>query len=83
MKYPWTIRNDAITAVGAPSSIEFILRALYWLYLLATLHTKQVEAIIQSERKEEESALFGEQEDQEMKAEDTDLYKQLLDDVLV
>lgn len=26
------IRNDAITAVGAPSSIGFLMRAIYWLY---------------------------------------------------
>ena len=34
LKYPGVIRNDAITAVGAPSSVGFLVRAIYWLYLL-------------------------------------------------
>lgn len=29
---PYQIRSDAITAVGAPSSIGYLVRALYWLY---------------------------------------------------
>lgn len=33
LEYPYTIRSDAITAVGAPSTIGFLIRALYWLYL--------------------------------------------------
>lgn len=33
LDYPYTIRSDAITAVGAPSTIGFLMRALYWLYL--------------------------------------------------
>lgn len=37
LKYPSTIRNDAITAVGAPSSIAFIVKAIYWLYLFARI----------------------------------------------
>ena len=32
LQYPGTIRSDAITAVGAPSSIQFLMRAIYWLY---------------------------------------------------
>ena len=35
LKYPYTIRNDAITAVGAPSSIAFLVKAIYWLFLIA------------------------------------------------
>ena len=31
--YPYSIRSDAITAVGAPNSIAYLVRALYWLYL--------------------------------------------------
>lgn len=38
LKYPSTIRNDAITAVGAPSSVAFLIKALYWLYILAQAH---------------------------------------------
>ena len=33
LEYPYTIRSDAITAVGAPSTVGFLMRALYWLYL--------------------------------------------------
>lgn len=29
---PYTIRPDAITAVGAPSSISYLVKAIYWLY---------------------------------------------------
>lgn len=36
LKYPYTIRADAITAVGAPSSIGFLVKAVYWLYLTAS-----------------------------------------------
>ena len=32
LDYPYSIRSDAITAVGAPSSIGFLLKAIYWLY---------------------------------------------------
>lgn len=34
LEYPYAIRADAITAVGAPSSIGFLMRAIYWLYLV-------------------------------------------------
>ena len=37
LKYPYTIRNDAITAVGAPSSIGFLVKAIYWLFVLAKM----------------------------------------------
>lgn len=36
--YPGTIRSDAIKAVGAQTSISFLLRALYWLYLVAKVY---------------------------------------------
>ena len=39
LKYPHAIRNDAITAVGAPSSLGFLIKALYWLYILASCHS--------------------------------------------
>ena len=32
--YPYVIRADAITAVGAPSSIAFLMKAIFWLYLV-------------------------------------------------
>ena len=35
LKYPYEIRKDAIIAVGAPSSVGFLVKAIYWLYLLA------------------------------------------------
>ena len=35
LDYPYQIRTDAITAVGAPSSIGFLVRILYWLFLVA------------------------------------------------
>jgi len=38
LRYPYTIRNDAITAVGSPGSIGFLAKALYWLYILAAVH---------------------------------------------
>ena len=37
LKYPYTIRNDAITVVGAPSSIGFLVKAIYWLFVLAKM----------------------------------------------
>ena len=36
--YPYTIRNDAITAVGAPSTLPILIKAIYWLYILALVH---------------------------------------------
>lgn len=41
LSYPYTIRADAIQAVGAPSSIYFLMRAIFWLYLaVRTLYKK-------------------------------------------
>jgi len=37
IEYPYQIRSDAITAVGAPSTVGFLMRALYWLYLAVKL----------------------------------------------
>jgi hypothetical protein len=37
LEYPYTIRSDAITAVGAPSTVGYLMRALYWLYLGARM----------------------------------------------
>lgn len=38
LHYPGTIRSDAITAVGAPSSIQFLMRAIYWLYSVTKVY---------------------------------------------
>ena len=38
MNYPYIIRNDAITAVGAPSTISFLIKAIYWLYITVFAH---------------------------------------------
>ena len=43
LKYPFQIRNDAITAVGAPSSIGILVKAIYWLYILAAAHQAQTD----------------------------------------
>ena len=32
---PYEVRPDAIQAVGAPNSVGYLVRALFWLYLLA------------------------------------------------
>ena len=42
LSYPYNpIRNDAITAVGAPSSIGFLMRAIYWLYQVVKVYFLQ------------------------------------------
>lgn len=41
LEYPYQIRADAITAVGAPSSIGFLMRAIYWLYLVTRTYYRQ------------------------------------------
>ena len=47
LEYPGTIRADAITAVGAPSSIGFLMRAIYWLYLVARTYHGHPEAVLE------------------------------------
>ncbi len=32
LKYHENLRKDSITAVGAPSSLPFLLKAIYWLF---------------------------------------------------
>ena len=52
--YPYSIRADAITAVGAPSSIAFLARALYWLYLVVRgVFYRQAGAILEAESADE------------------------------
>ena len=45
LRYPYTIRADAIKAVGAPSTVGFLIKALYWLYILAATHYAQGEQV--------------------------------------
>jgi len=47
LAYPFVIRSDAITAVGAPSTVAFLMRAIYWLYLIARVYYGRPEAIIE------------------------------------
>ena len=47
LQYPYTIRADAITAVGAPSSIGFLMRAIYWLYLVVRTYYGRPEAVVE------------------------------------
>lgn len=60
--YPHTIRSDAITAVGAPSSIAFLMKAIYWLYLVVRTFYGRPEAIQEEseELKSETSFAKGE-----------------------
>ena len=41
MKYPYQIRNDAITAVGAPSTLWYLTKAIYWMYVLAATFNQE------------------------------------------
>ena len=41
LHYPYTIRADSITAVGAPSSVAFLVKAIYWLYLAVRTYHKR------------------------------------------
>ena len=45
-KYPYTIRNDAIIAVGAPSTIGFLVKALYWFYVFTIVHFYQEKQVL-------------------------------------
>ena len=46
LQYPYTIRADAITAVGAPSSVAFLIRAIFWLYLVVKSYYKSADSQI-------------------------------------
>ena len=41
LQYPYQIRADAITAVGAPNSVAYLVKAIYWLYLVARTYYKE------------------------------------------
>jgi hypothetical protein len=49
LHYPGTIRSDAITAVGAPSSIQFLMRAIYWLYSVVKVYFFEQRPIIDTQ----------------------------------
>lgn len=42
---PYQIRADAITAVGAPSSVGYIVKAIYWLYQVVSVLCNEMKAI--------------------------------------
>lgn len=48
LAYPFTIRADAITAVGAPSSIQYLMRAIYWLFQVTKVYFMQKQTIRES-----------------------------------
>jgi hypothetical protein len=51
LNYPYSIRADAITAVGAPSSVAFLMKAIYWLYLaVRTFYRPRTEIVTNDER---------------------------------
>ena len=43
LKYSENLRKDSITAVGAPSSLHFLLKAIYWLFCQAIVVHKAEE----------------------------------------
>ena len=51
---PYTIRADAITAVGAPSSVGFLMRAIYWLYLVVRTYYGRPEAVVEVSEEDQE-----------------------------
>ena len=36
------IRQDAISAVGAPSTVQYLIKAIYWLYLVVNTYFIEV-----------------------------------------
>jgi len=58
---PYQIRSDAITAVGAPSSIGYLVRALYWLYQVAKnfyVTIENVPSVIQEDSEENKESMY-------------------------
>jgi hypothetical protein len=70
LQYPSTIRADAITAVGAPSTIAFLMRAIYWLYTLANVYMLQIDSDIinEAESREEEESKYRPSEGKSMES---------------
>ena len=56
LQYPFNIRADAITAVGAPSSIGFLMRAIYWLYLVVRTYYGRPEAVVELSEEDQDDA---------------------------
>eukprot|EP00347_Sterkiella_histriomuscorum_P009840 403339673 len=46
LNYPGSIRSDAIKAVGAQTSIAFLMRALYWLYLVTKIYYIEKQPVV-------------------------------------
>lgn len=81
LDYPYTIRSDAITAVGAPSSIGFLMRALYWLYLCVKMlcHKPDCFQIVeQSSEMSESSKEVEMKEESKESPEDMSLFSDIL-----
>ena len=67
LKYPYTIRSDAITAVGAPSTIGILVKAIFWLYLIARVYYGRPEAILEDSAEDEgESIMESKQKTEEI-----------------
>ena len=81
--FPFQIRADAITAVGAPSSIGFLVRALYWLYLVARsfYRSKLPGAITELASEEEDGRSHTETEKSQPSNQDDGL-EELFQDIL-
>lgn len=58
LQYPYQVRADAITAVGAPYSISYLIKAIYWLFILAKLHT-EAKLVFQEKDQIEDLKLLG------------------------
>ena len=63
---PYTIRPDAITAVGAPNSISYLAKAIYWLFTVVKTYFNSDDVI-----PEEAESVSAEERD-------VDLFKVLL-----
>ena len=57
LQYPFTIRPDAITAVGAPNSFAYLIKAIYWLYLAARTYYGSPQAVMEVEEEDAESKM--------------------------
>ena len=59
LHYPGKIRSDAISAVGAQTSMPYLLKALYWLFLITKVYYIHKSPVDSSEiiKEEDEDAL--------------------------
>jgi len=56
------IRSDSITAVGAPSTVQYLMRAIYWLYQIARVYFVRKQTSDPSLIKEVEDEEYGVEE---------------------